>query len=146
MATVQRFEELKVWQDAIQLDQRIWEMTRDVAFRPDSSLREQILRSGGSVADNIAEGFERGSKNEFLRFLTISKGSAGEVRSQLHRCRNRRFIADETFTELYRLADQIGGKIRRLSDHLNRSEHKGVRYKVNEPESLYETLTNYAEL
>jgi four helix bundle protein len=139
MATVQRFEELKVWQAAFELDKRIWNLVGTPDFNRDSSLRTQLLRSAGSVPDNIAEGFERGTRNEFLHFLSIAKGSAGEVRSQLHRAVTRQFISEALFEEVYQLADQVGGMIRRLTQHLNRTTHNGLRYKVEEEELAYET-------
>jgi four helix bundle protein len=79
----QRFEQLPVWQAAIDLAVRIYEMTGAPEFRRRYSLRDQIERAAVSVSNNIAEGFERGTNPELLTFLYIARGSAGEVRSML---------------------------------------------------------------
>ena len=81
MATITKFEELEIWQLARELTNEIFEMyTSSENFARDFKLRDQINGSSGSVMDNIAEGFERGGRNEFINFLTFSKGSAGEVK------------------------------------------------------------------
>ena len=78
-----RFEELPVWQEAIRLAEEIYNMTEDKAWSGSRSLRDQLERAALSVSNNIAEGFERGTTNELLAFLYISRGSVGEVRSML---------------------------------------------------------------
>ena len=79
----ERFEDLPVWQAAIDLAVRIYELTRDKFFSQSGDLRSQIRRASLSVSNNIAEGFERGSTAELLAFLYISRGSCGETRSML---------------------------------------------------------------
>lgn len=77
------FEDLPVWQAAIELARHAYAMTEHQAFRGHAGLRDQLERASLSVSNNIAEGFERGSTNELLAFLYIARGSAGEVRSML---------------------------------------------------------------
>ncbi len=77
------FEDLPVWQAAIELARHIYAFTEQQAFRGHAGLRDQLERAALSVSNNIAEGFERGSTNELLAFLYIARGSAGEVRSML---------------------------------------------------------------
>lgn len=77
------FEELPVWQAAIELARHTYSFTEHQAFRGHACLRDQMERAALSVSNNIAEGFERGSTNELLAFLYIARGSAGEVRSML---------------------------------------------------------------
>jgi four helix bundle protein len=77
------FEDLPVWQAAIELARQTYAMTEHQAFRGHAGLRDQLERAALSVSNNIAEGFERGSTNELLAFLYIARGSAGEVRSML---------------------------------------------------------------
>jgi four helix bundle protein len=86
------FEELQVWQKARVLAQTIFEQTQTMPFEKDYSLKDQINRAAGSVMDNIAEGFERDGAKEFSQFLSIAKGSAGEVRSQLYRAKDRGYV------------------------------------------------------
>ena len=79
-----RFEELPVWQDAIQLAVQIFDLTSTPEFKGYFTLKDQIERAGVSVSNKIAEGFERGTTQETLTFLYISRGSSGEVRSLTH--------------------------------------------------------------
>ena len=79
--TYERFEQLPVWQAAIDLGAAVYDLTERAPFRQRNSLRDQIERAIVSVSNNIAEGFERGTKQELLTFLYIARGSAGEVRS-----------------------------------------------------------------
>jgi four helix bundle protein len=81
--TYERFEDLPVWKAAISLAEKIYAMTEKPPFRRKYSLRDQIERAALSVSNNIAEGFERGTTQELLTFLYISRGSASEVRSML---------------------------------------------------------------
>src|SRR5229473_3895882 len=78
-----RFEDLPVWNDAIELAVQIYALTSQPEFKGHWSLKDQIERAAVSVSNNIAEGFERGTNNELLAFLYIARGSAGEVRSML---------------------------------------------------------------
>src|SRR5436190_2099986 len=81
--TYKNFEDLPVWQEAIQLAEGINNMTEDPRWKASYSLRDQIERACLSISNNIAEGFERGTTNELLNFLYIARGSAGETRSML---------------------------------------------------------------
>ncbi len=78
-----RFEDLPVWNAAIDLAIAIYSLTSRPEFNSRYSLRDQLERAAVSVSNNIAEGFERGTNNELLAFLYIARGSAGEVRSML---------------------------------------------------------------
>lgn len=85
MATIKRFEDLEIWQTARMLSKKVFLLSDVTPFSKDFKFRDQIRDSSGSVMDNIAEGFERSSRLEFVNFLSIAKGSAGETRSQLYR-------------------------------------------------------------
>jgi four helix bundle protein len=89
-----RFEELPVWQDAIELAVRVFELTARPVFRRYRSVRDQLERASMSISNNIAEGFERGTTLETLTFLYISRGSAGETRSVLYLCERLPGLAD----------------------------------------------------
>jgi len=83
MPTYKRFEDLPVWNSAIELGLKVFTLTDDSVFNYQGDLRSQLRRAALSVSNNIAEGFERGTTNELLMFLYIARGSAGEVRSML---------------------------------------------------------------
>ncbi|GAA4410043.1 four helix bundle protein [Nibrella viscosa] len=137
MATLQRFEELKAWQKARELAQDVYRITSVGAFVKDYDLRSQFRRSSGSVMDNIAEGFERGGRGEFIQFLGIAKGSAGEVRSQLYRAFDQKYITEDEFHQQYQTAEQISRMITSLITYLNRTEYKGNKYNVSEEQADY---------
>jgi four helix bundle protein len=82
-----QFEELPVWRSAIELAWRVHELSSIGCLKSYSSLRDQMERAALSVSNNIAEGFERGSRDELIMFLYIARGSAGEVRSMTHLCK-----------------------------------------------------------
>ena len=78
---IRTFEELIVWQRAIALVKRIYVITDEGGLKRDFGLKDQLRRAALSISTNIAEGFERSSRKEYVQFLNIAKGSAGEVRS-----------------------------------------------------------------
>lgn len=123
------FEELECWQLAAELDAKVYGLLNEGKIRTVFSLRDQMLRSSGSIADNIAEGFERGGNKEFILFLFISKGSCGELRSQFHRSKRRNLIEEETFIKFYNECRTVSTKISNLISYLKNSELKGNKYK-----------------
>ena len=129
MGTFQKFEDLIAWQKARLLCQVINDFTNKELFAKDFKLVSQIKSSSGSAMDNIAEGFERGGNKEFKQFLFISKGSAGETRSQLYRALDNKYIDQDEFQKAYDLADEVGKLIRGLINHLKQSELKGDKFK-----------------
>jgi len=80
---IESFEDLLVWQKGIALVKHVYLVTETGLLRKDFGLRDQLRRAAVSIPTNIAEGFERSFHKEYLRFLNIAKGSAGEVRSLL---------------------------------------------------------------
>ncbi|MCW1967603.1 MAG: four helix bundle protein [Anaerolineae bacterium] len=108
MAKVERFEDLIAWQKARELTQSIYQATREDAFAKDFGLRNQIQRATVSIMSNIAEGFERNRPNEFHQFLSISKGSCGEVQSQLYVAFDVGYITDPKFSKLMTQAKEVG--------------------------------------
>src|SRR5215469_13156947 len=97
MAKAERFEDLIVWQEARLLRKEVSVATKSGAFCRDFEMRNQIRGAALSAMDNIAEGFERGSNKEFAQFLTISKGSAGEVRSALYAALDDGYLTEAIF-------------------------------------------------
>ncbi|MEQ1675824.1 MAG: four helix bundle protein [Chitinophagaceae bacterium] len=129
MATFKRFEEIVSWQKARELNKIIGKHIDSGKFKRSYKLIDQIERSGGSIMDNIAEGFERGGNREFLQFLYISKGSCGEFRSQLYRAVDREYLSQPEFDELYNMAMEVIILLQKLINYLEQSELKGVKYK-----------------
>jgi four helix bundle protein len=128
MGTIKRFEDLEIWQLARQLENRIFEETEKGRLSKDFKLRDQMNASAGSIMDNIAEGFGRASRLEFVQFLSISNGSGNELQSQLYRCMDRKYLAKERFDELYHLADLVCKKINAFMGYLNKSAIKGQKF------------------
>lgn len=138
MGKINSFEELEVWQKARVFAIQIYQMSSHASFAKDYSLKDQINRSSGSVMDNIAEGFERGGKKEFIQFLFIAKGSCGEARSQLYRALDKKYITQEEFEELRDTTLNISRQLSGFINYLKNSEIKGQKY-VNELEAFYGT-------
>ena len=130
MATFKKFEDIEAWQKARILSQQINTISKYPNFREDPDLKRQIKRSVGSAMDNIDEGFERGSKKEFVQFLSISKGSVGETRSQLYRALDQEIVTQEQFDKLCKLSEEISKMIEGLMSYLRKSELKGPKYKL----------------
>lgn len=124
------FEELPVWQKARELVKYIYSLTRKDAFSRDFSLVDQIRRASASVMSNIAEGFERGSNAEFIQFLYISKGSAGEVRTQLYIAFDQEYISRDEFRKGFDLCRDVSGQLSGLIDYLKGSKLKGEKFNI----------------
>jgi four helix bundle protein len=129
MAAIIRFEDLEAWQLSRELARRIYQVSSRGELSRDPALRNQIRRAAVSVLSNIAEGFERDGNKEFHQFLSIAKGSLGEVRAQLYVALDAGLLAPEEFRELNQLATQIGKVIHGLMRYLNRSDLKGAKFK-----------------
>ena len=129
MATIQRFEDMEVWQLARELSKKIYSLTFIEPTRSDYRLRDQMRGSSGSAMDNIAEGFERGSQFEFINSLSYSKGEVGELKSQLYRCKDNNYITQGLFDELYNQADILTKKLTSFITYLNSSKIKGQKFK-----------------
>jgi four helix bundle protein len=125
MATIKRFEELEIWQMA----KKVKRFTESELFAKDFRFKDQANASAGSVMDNIAEGFERGSRLEFVNFLSISKDSSGEVRSQLYRAIDYGYLKEELVLSLVKEYELLASKIAGFMSYLNKSSHKGQKFK-----------------
>jgi four helix bundle protein len=118
MATVQQFEDLHVWEEARILVREVYRVTKQSRFRRDLSLRDQITRASASTMSNIAEGFEHGSRKEFVQFLNVAKGSNGEVRSQLYIALDQEYIDRVTFDGLRKSALSLSRRLAKFIEYL----------------------------
>ncbi len=107
MARIERFEDVKSWQEGRELCQMVYRLTNLGKFSRDFGLRDQMRRAAISIISNIAEGFESQSDQAFIRYLYIAKASAGEVRAQAYVALDQGYISEEEFKTLYTLSAQI---------------------------------------
>ncbi len=119
MVTIKRFEDLEVWQLARLLNVNLISLLEALIEAKNYDLKSQLDRSSGSVMDNISEGFERDGNREFIQFLAISKGSLGEVRSQLYRVLDRKFIDKEKHDLLQDDCLVLASKLGKFINYLN---------------------------
>ena len=96
-----KFEDMKVWQDAREFVSKIYKSTSKQKFNKDFGLRDQIQRAAISIMSNIAEGYERDSNRELIRFLQYSKGSAGEVRSLLYIASDLGYLTEKEYSDYH---------------------------------------------
>lgn len=111
---ITRFEDLKVWRKAHDLCVEIYRVTGDGKFYRDYGLRDQIRRAAVSVMSNIAEGFDRYSRQEFRQFISIARGSASEVRSQIYLAHSLGYIDKAEFERIYELCKEITRMLAKL--------------------------------
>jgi four helix bundle protein len=128
------FEELHIYQRSRELVNAIYEITRAEGFKRDFGLVDQIRRAAVSVMSNIAEGFERGSKTEFIQYLYIAKGSCGEVRAQLQIALDQQYIDASSYDRLYDLGRQSSSMISNFIGYLQTTDYQGE--KINRPKRL----------
>jgi four helix bundle protein len=125
-----RFEELPVWKDAIELAVRVFALTSRSQYRHFRSIRDQMERAAMSVSNNIAEGFERGTTQETLTFIYIARGSCGEARSVLCLCERLPAFSDlkSEISDLKTKAEGISRQLRAWCNSLQNSDIRGQRY------------------
>jgi four helix bundle protein len=136
----ERFEDLPVWQAAVELAVRVYVLTKDKFFNQSGDLRDQLRRASLSVSNNIAEGFERGSTVELLAFLYIARGSCGETRSMLlftERFPEAAHLKSE-ISNLKSLAESCSRQIRGWTNDLQNSDIKGQRHLNDQVRIVYQ--------
>ncbi|UJP63375.1 four helix bundle protein [Mongoliitalea daihaiensis] len=110
---IKSFEDLGVWQRSFKLAVDIFEVTK---LDKNYVIKDHLVKTALSVPSNIAEGFERTSNKEYIRFLDISKGSSGELRTQLMFAKAVNIIenskAEEMITECREVGKMLGGLIK----------------------------------
>ena len=137
MATVERFEDLDVWQNARKLTNHVYDHTRQEPFSKDFGLRDQIQRAAVSVMSNIVEGFESRTQSVFVDYLGRARGSAGEVRAQLYVALDQGYISEAEFETMYQLVETTSRQLFRLIEYLksrpnaSRVQEESVAYQID---------------
>jgi len=129
MGTFKSFEEIEAWQKARQLTRGIYKLSAEGPFSKDFAMKDQIRRASVSIMSNIAEGFDRGGSKEFIQFLSVAKGSAAEVKSQLYVALDQHYLDESVFKELFSIADETSRIIHGLTKYLKISKLKGIKFK-----------------
>jgi four helix bundle protein len=141
MSTIREFEQIEAWVKSRLIVNQVYEITRTKFFCTDYSLKDQMKRAAVSIMSNIAEGFERDNNKEFIYFLSISKGSCGEVRSLAYVAPDQNYIDIKLFVELSKCLQELAKLISGLINYLKSSEIRGLRYKPEtrnqKPETQY---------
>ncbi|HEV7644240.1 MAG TPA: four helix bundle protein [Pyrinomonadaceae bacterium] len=128
MAKSERFEDLDVWQLAKEVANLTYDITLTGKFSHDYVLRDQVRRASVSIFSNIAEGFERDGNKEFIQFLSISKGSCGELRAQLRFALDRKYITQEEFDLMLSKLISLSVQISKFRTYLRQNDLKGRKF------------------
>lgn len=131
MARIEKFEDLEIWQRARTICSLVEEIFQTTEIGNNFRLKNQMEGSSGSIMDNIAEGFDRDGNKEFHNFLSYSKGSTSELKSQIYRCFDKKYISKEKLDELLELCEIEKNKIGAFMYYLRKSDFKGQKFKKN---------------
>lgn len=128
-----RFKELKIWQVSVELAVDVYKTTMSYPKEEIYSLTNQTRRSAVSIPSNIAEGANRKGTNEFINFLSIASGSAGELQTQLIIANKLAFIDNTICAELVERIDHIQNMNFKLQESLNKKAIPTVKKKSSRP-------------
>lgn len=120
MPTITSFKEIKVWQKAHLISLEIYKLSNTTELAKDFGLKDQMRRCSVSVSSNIAEGYERGGKKEFIRYLVIAKASNTELRSQLLLSRDLNYISSEKYDTIEEQLIEVNKMISGFIGYLNK--------------------------
>jgi four helix bundle protein len=129
MGKIQKFEDILAWQKARELTREVYAHSKTGAFAKDFGLRDQIQRASVSIMGNVAEGYDRGGDKEFIQFLSVSKGSCGEVKSHLYVALDQQYINPTQFNQLYNSTDEVGRLLAGFMAYLKQSDLRGRKFK-----------------
>ena len=129
MSTIEKFEDIEAWKMAREVTQMIYQISSASNFSKDFALVNQIRRASVSILSNIAEGFERNGDKEFIQFLTIAKGSCGEVCAQLYVALDQHHIDKEKFVIIKNKLVETSRMLSGLIKYLQQSSLKGSKFK-----------------
>lgn len=130
MGSFERFEDIEAWKKSRLLLTCVYKVSKKEDFYRDRSMREQFRSAALSVMNNISEGNDREGNKEFVQFLSIARGSAGEVRSMLYAAQDQGYINKSEFDNMYELTIEVSKMTRSLMNYLKTTDKKGFKYKV----------------
>ena len=133
MPTIERFEDLRVWQEAREIVRIVYRLTGKFPPKERYGLASQIQRAAVSTMSNIAEGFERGTTKEFISFLYVAKGSNGEVRSQAHAALDLGYISQAECDALVQSCERLSRRLYNFIEYLKRTPFKGPKLRESGP-------------
>ncbi|MBI5934532.1 MAG: four helix bundle protein [Chloroflexi bacterium] len=122
MMRIEKFEDIRAWQQARELANLVYDLTEQGRFAKDFRLRDQIQGATGSVMHNIAEGFDDGSDGEFIHFLKYSRRSTSEVQSEIYLALDRKYITQQDFQKVYDMATTTKKSINAFIAYLRKSK------------------------
>ena len=139
MPTIKSFEELPVWKDARKFANKIYNLTKKFPKEENYGLTSQITRATVSIGSNIAEGFDRYSKKDFVKFLIIARGSISEIQNDLYIALDLKYINQNDFQETYALAKGLGKQINGFIKYLRSYDKQNSEAnKINEESNYYQ--------
>ncbi len=118
---------MPIWKLALVITKAVYDITSKPVFQRDFALKDQLRRSVISISSNIVEGFEKNNNNEFVRYLRISKGSAGEIRNQLYVALTIFYITEPEFEQINQKLISLGGQIGGLIIYLIKKKQSAIR-------------------
>ena len=130
MARIEKFEDIEAWKLARRATKLVYEVSLTERLCRDFALVNQIRRASISILSNIAEGFEREGNKEFLQFLSIAKGSCGEVRAQLYIAFDQNYIDEATFSSISETLKETSRTISGLMKYLKGADFRGSKFKT----------------
>ncbi len=139
MPTIKSFEELPVWKDARKFANKIYNLTKKFPKEENYGLTSQITRAAVSIGSNIAEGFDRYSKKDFIKFLIIARSSISEIQNDLYIALDLKYISQNDFQETYALAKELGKQINGFIKYLKSYDKQNSKAnKLNEESNYYQ--------
>jgi len=142
LPTIKSFEELPVWKDARKFANKIYNLTKKFPKEENYGLTSQITRAMVSIGSNIAEGFDRYSKKDFIKFLIITRGSISEIQNNLYIALDLKYINQNDFQETYALSKDLGKQINGFIKYLRSYDKNNSKDgKVNEEYYKYNFRT-----
>jgi len=130
---IKRFEDLPVWQ------------AEAGKFKNDYRLKGQIQASSVSIMSNIAEGFENQTKKQFIRYLYIVRGSAGELRSQLYVAFDVKYISENELGDLKKQATSVSKQCNGLINYLENYQPPSDRVQEFDEDQFFNIVTTHYE-